>query len=186
MLQKFSVHDQQYQECAFDYGNIYQVIATTDSQRLEIGTGTGQVDLLMQLAGQIDPPFYILYVLVLSRLNQEPGRYQSPPLETTSELAAFLDEYRSYLETDGRHHIWIGAIDGTGLLVYDQHNVIYAYGPIARYESVLQKAGYKEQSFSFPVPHIHSFHEANDPYEDKILRHWDWQYFPLAEHDLYD
>lgn len=165
----------------FLYGRIYE----DENNRLKIASDTNQVDLLLDLIDCLNPSYYVLYVLIVSRLDNELGRYQSPLFESKEELADFLNEFKSYIETDARHHIWIGTLDNSGLLIYDQHNVIYAYGNIDQYKTVLNKNQYKMQSFGFPVPHIHYYHKENDESEKEILRVLDWGIFPLEDGDMY-
>ncbi len=74
-------------------------------------------------------PFCILYVLTIPRSEERPGRYESAPV-SREEARQFLSRFREFFENDARHHIWIKSIDGPDLLVYDKHNVIYAYGPL--------------------------------------------------------
>ncbi len=183
---KFAIPDSEYNDINFDYGNIYEIEQTTVNNRLVIGPTGSQIDLILQLADNLNPPYFILYVLVARRLDNEYGRYESPTLDTKEELTEFLIEYKEYLETDGRHHIWIGTYDNSGLLIYDQHNVIFAYGQLDNFISILTLNGFKEQEFTFPAPHIHNFHDDNDIYEERILKHWDWEISPLAENDEYD
>jgi len=73
-------------------------------------------------------------------------------------------EFKNYFETDGRHHIWICTVDNSGRFIYDQHNVIFAYGQIDKYVSVLKKEGFEEREFSFPSPHAHSYKPSNDKF----------------------
>jgi hypothetical protein len=183
---KFAIPDSEYNDINFDYGNIYEIEQTTANQRLQIGPTGNQIDLILQLADNLNPPYFILYVLIVTRLGNEYGRYESPTIDTKEELADFLIEYKEYFETDGRHHIWIGTYDNSGLLIYDQHNVIFAYGHLDNYISFLTLNGFKEQEFTFPTPHIHNFHDDNDVYEERILKHWDWDISPLGENDEYE
>ena len=125
-------------------------------------------------------------MLVVSRLNNEYARYESPQIETKQELAKFLNEYREYFETDGRHHVWVGTFDNSGLLIYDQHNVIFAYGQFDKYIEILEREGFIEQKFSFPYPHCHNFYDDNDKFEKSILNHWEWELSPLGDNDEYD
>lgn len=166
----------------FFYGKIYE----TGDNCFKIAADINQVNLLLQLAGSLNPPYFILYVLVTSRLGNELGRYQSTLFETKEQLSEFLLTFKEYLETDGRHHIWVGTIDDSGLLVYDQHNVIFAYGSSDGYLNILKNNDFKEQAFLYPAPHIHNYHSENDKYEELILNDYDWQMFPIQEHDLYE
>jgi hypothetical protein len=183
---KFAIPDAEHNDINFDYGNIYEIEQTTANKRLQIGPTGNQIDLILQLADNLNPPYFILYVLVVTRLGNEYGRYESPTIDTKEELTDFLIQYKEYLETDGRHHIWIGTYDNSGLLIYDQHNVIFAYGQLENFISILTLNSFKEQEFTFPAPHIHNFYEDNDVYEERILKHWDWDISPLAENDEYD
>ena len=181
---KFTSYDKLGHEITHDYGKIYEISA--NGKQLKIAASKNQVDLLLKLAVSITPPFYILYVLVVTRHDNEHGRYQSPLLETKEELNDFLTEYTEYFETDARHHIWICTIDNSGRFFYDQHNVIFAYGQLDNYITILQSEGFKDQEFSFPAPHAHAYNQSNDKFEESILQHWDWDFSPLAEEDEYD
>jgi hypothetical protein len=75
------------------------------------------------------------------------------------------------------------APDEGATLVYDKHNVIYAYGPLEQYSAILQKAAYVEEEFGLPFPHGHYYHDVNDSKVEDLLQYWDWQYFPLQEVD---
>lgn len=179
---KFTSYDDKGHEVTHDYGKIFEV----DESRLTIAASTNQIALILKLVDTLNPPFYILYVLVVSRLDNELGRYQSPLIETKEELTDFMLEYKHFFETDGRHHLWICTLDNSGRFIYDQHNVIFAYGHIKKYIALLNREGFKEQNFSFPVPHAHAYNESNDRFEESILNYWNWSIFPLANGDEYD
>ncbi len=169
-----------------EYGKVFETETTNAYQRLKIGADNKQIDLMLKLCENLNPPYFILYVLVVPRHGHEQGRYQSRPIENINEVRLFFNEYKDYLETDGRHHVWIGTVDNSGILIYDQHNVIFAYGSLEKYKRTLRTLGFHEKPFSFPVPHAHRFNTDNDQFEEKILQHWDWSIFPLTEHDTYD
>jgi len=168
-----------------DYGNLFFEESCGPTTRLVIGPTAGWVDLLIELSAELSgKPWWILYVLLVPRLgNREPGRYQSPPFETHSELSAFLAAFRGYFEGDGRHHVWIGSAARDGTLVYDQHNVLFAYGPIERFKSILRSRGYDEQEFWFPAPHTHHYHEEDDAEEERLMGELEWAWFPLQPGD---
>ncbi|HEY7086520.1 MAG TPA: hypothetical protein VH518_00445 [Tepidisphaeraceae bacterium] len=138
-----------------DYGNLYFEQPCGPSTRLVIGPAARHVELLTELAAELGGnPWYVLYLLLVPRLgNRPPGRYQSPPFQTHRELSAFLASFRSFFEGDGRHHVWVGSAANDGLLVYDQHNVIFAYGPLERYKEILRARTFGQSQFWFPVPH---------------------------------
>ena len=163
----------------FSYGNIYCI----NDSSLVAGADAKQVELLLKLADSLEPPFFILYVLLVSRRNHPHGRYQSPPINTRAELAAFLRHFKQYIETDGRHHIWIGTANNSGLLVYDRHNVIIGYGGLDSYADILKHNGFVEKDVLIPFPHMHRFYDENDAHEWSIFKYFDWIHFPLEPVD---
>ena len=48
------------------------------------------------------------------------------------------------------------------LLIYDQHEWIWAYGDLPAYTRVLQGRGFTEGEVVLPVPHSHSYNAAFD------------------------
>jgi hypothetical protein len=68
-------------------------------------------------------------------------------------------------------------------LVYDQHNVIYAYGPLNRFEEVLRKQGFKTGAVRFPSPHAHNYNPENDEEETRVLEYCEWLPTPLMKDD---
>lgn len=181
-LVKFAVGALESPLEAYDYGNVFE----QHENVLKISASKDQIQLLLQLIEGLEPPFYVLYVLVVSRTEKELGRYQSPLFESKSELVDFLMAYKNYFETDGRHHLWIGSVKNNDLFVYDQHNVIFSYGNIEQCRNRLIKNNYVEKAFVFPAPHVHCYHEQNDKYEEKLLSAFEWQLFPLQKQDIYD
>lgn len=184
-LPKFNILAPDGNAIKYNYGKIYRIEQTTESDRLVAAADEDQTNLLLKLAETLNPPYYILYVLLTSRLGNQRGRYQSPLFETIDDLRYFLNKYADFFETDARHHLWIGTLDNSGLLVYDQHNVIYAYGNSENYVHTLSNEGFHEQDFHFPTNHCHYYHPENDKFEEAILKEIDWQIFALAENDEY-
>ncbi len=153
-------------------------------ERLVIGPSDNHLDMMVALAGTWSTQeFYVLYVLLISHTGSQPGRYQSPLFESFEDLQMFLYSYEQFLQTDGRHHLWIGSPTNDGLLIYDQHDVIFAYGDLSRYESVVKGQSFSERDFWFPVPHGHNYPATNAKPEEELLRHFDWRYSPLKEGD---
>ena len=160
---------------AHDYGVIYFREPCGDSERLVLGASKKQIALLDKLSASFpSEQTYALYVLLVSHLGHSRGRYQSPLFQTHEDLQVFLYTFQEYFESDGRHHLWIGTPDGSAMLVFDQHDVIFAYGDLNTYEKILIKEGYTPKEFWFPSPHGHSYNPENDKYEDEIIGHFDW------------
>ncbi|MCP4542989.1 MAG: hypothetical protein GY832_38215, partial [Chloroflexi bacterium] len=149
-----------------------------------IGPTSGQIALLCDLASVFpERKYYFLYVLLLSHADNRKGRYQSPPIESYQDLELFLWTFQTFFEQDGRHHIWVASVASDDLLVYDQHNVIFAYGNIDGFEERLRELGYEEKEFWFPVPHAHTYPAANVHQEQGVLEYYDWHWSELQEGD---
>ncbi|MFN3963088.1 MAG: hypothetical protein ACK4NQ_08945 [Fimbriimonadaceae bacterium] len=183
MPSKFMSYDMNIEGAPHDYGNVYYRVPAGNRERLVIGPSRNHVDLLLALAKTFPTQeFYVLYVLLVSKTGADQGRYQSPLFESHKELEDFFLKFRDFFEGDGRHHIWIGTPSNEGLLVYDRHNVIYAYGPLAAYTHILASRGFLEQEFSFPVPHGHGYPASGQP-EQELFQYCQWQHHPLNSAD---
>jgi hypothetical protein len=183
MLPKFTNAETLDNEGIYDYGLLYMLESYPAYTRLKIGASASGIDLLMRLSDTLEAPFFCLYVLVVSRSETAVGRYQSPWIASRAELLDFLLDYKALLETDGRHHLWISSPDMGATLVYDRHNVLYAYGPLEKIAASLDEMGYRAENFELPFPHAHYFHSENDAKVEELLQYWDWQHFPLQEVD---
>ncbi len=87
----------------------------------------------------------MLSVLLVPRQGErQPGRYQSPLPLSLEQVATFCRRFTPFLQGDGRHHLWIGSAVNAGLLIYDQHDWIWAYGDLPAYVRVLQERGFTE------------------------------------------
>ena len=171
-------------EAPFQYGNCWAVEKTTGPSRLVIAPADRYIELITRLTAVMREPFGILYVLLVPRAGGESGRYQSPAPVSRAELEEFLWQYQDLIEKDARQHLWVSSVDGSSLLVYDNHNVIYAYGPLADFENVLRSNGLTLcEAVSFPVPHMHRYNVEFDQQAREIMKHWSWIRFPLQESD---
>ncbi len=150
--------------------------------RLVMAPARGQVALVQRLVSCLPEPLRLLYVLVVPRgTNVLPGRYEAPELsrvETTDVLA----EFSSFLEQDGRHHLWV-ASPGHGTIVYDRHNLIYAYGPLECYERQAIQQGLHAGRPEVPSPHWHAYHPEFDASQHALLQRFDWVRSALRESD---
>ena len=98
-------------------------------------------------------------------------------------MESFLLEFREYFETDGRHHVWVMSVPESSTLVYDQHNVIYAYGPLQEFTEILNESGLQRGTVRFPSPHSHNYNPENDDAEERLLQRWEWLESPLLPDD---
>ena len=168
------------------YPNVYSVEQTTGPQRLIIGPSARHVEVLLSLAESWRRDYYLLYILLVPRLGKrEPGRYQSPGPLSFEQVATFCRHFAPFLEGDGRHHLWVGSTVNAGLLIYDHHDWIYAYGELPEYVRMLRLRGFKEGEIDLPVPHAHGYNADYDAAEDEMASYCEWSYFPLEPGDEY-
>jgi len=165
------------------YANSWDVQKTRGPERLVIGPESNQVELMLDLAQALAEPFGILYLLLISRRGREPARYQSPYPCERAEVESFFRSFKEFFEFDGRHHVWLISLPDSSTIVYDQHNVIYAYGPRQQFQDVLRKQGFRRGSVIFPAPHSHHYNSEFDDEEERLLAYWHWQQSPLQESD---
>jgi hypothetical protein len=183
-MDKLAVINESKEWVAHDYGNVFFRQPMSSGERLVIGPSREHVEVMLSLAKTWrTQQFYALYVLLVSHSGAELGRYQSPLIQSFEDLQVFFYTYESFLESDARHHIWIGSPSNDGLLIYDQHNAIFAYGDLSRYEQVLSSRRFSRDEFWFPFPHSHSYPATNVQQEEELLRHFLWQWSPLQEGD---
>jgi hypothetical protein len=168
----------------FEYPNIWAREKTSGPDRLVIAPHADYALLLTKLAECLEPPFLLLYVLAIPRGGGEPGRYESKYSFSRPQLQVFLSDYAEFLEKDARHNLWIRSTSGEGMLVYDRHNVIYAYGQLELFATVLHASSLTESNdVRFPSPHAHHYHPQFDSDENRILRNEEWTRFPLRPGD---
>jgi hypothetical protein len=166
-----------------EYGKIFEIESTPSFTRLKIASDHEQIELLLKLCLNLTPPYFIHYVLVTSSLGNQLARYRSNEINSLKSVSEFLNEFKEFLEFDGRHHIWISNKDNSEILVYDQHNVIFSYGQLNNQLAILKAEGYKQTSFNFPYPHAHHFNPEFNILEEKILKYWPWVLFGLTPDD---
>jgi hypothetical protein len=120
---------------------------------------------------------FVLWVLHTPRAATPPGRYQSPPLEIR-EVVAFLECFAAFLENDARSDVWVLSQE-PATIVYENHDLIYAYGPLDRFERVLRNRGFESGKISIPSPHAHNDHAEFDSAEKAVAGALDWRVTPL-------
>ncbi|WP_345842827.1 hypothetical protein [Shewanella algae] len=165
------------------WDDIYKVEAYPNFSRLLIGCRAREIPLILEFCKEMEGPFGVLHVLLVSRLGKESGRYQSPYPLSYDELELFLYEHQEYFERDGRHHLWVSSVSGEGQFIYDNHNYIYAYGDIDTYVGKLKLKGFSEGEINIPAPHCHNYHAEFDGEEESVNNAFDWLYSPLQDGD---
>jgi hypothetical protein len=183
-LFKFGYIDEVGAELPYQHKNIWAREKTSGPNRLVIAPSSGQVSLLSKLAAVMPEPYFLLYVLHTPRSDVAPGRYQSPEPTSFDQLTRFLGKFRDFLEGDARHDLWIGLPDKSSLVVYDRHQILFAYGPHDAFESILNENGLQEmEQVRLPDPHIHRYNQEFDLQAAELLNYWPWKYSPLQPSD---
>ncbi|HEU4429803.1 MAG TPA: hypothetical protein VFT98_13660, partial [Myxococcota bacterium] len=77
----------------FAYENEWRREHTTSVDRLAIAPARGHLALMRELAAIWRAEIYVLYVLLVSRLGNEPGRYESPEPISRGHVAEFLARF---------------------------------------------------------------------------------------------
>ena len=187
MRPKFGRLDSSGEAVPNDYGNVFFRQPCGDSERLVIGPTGSQIQLLDSLASAFtSQEYYLLYILLLSHSGRSPGRYESPIVPNHNDLQLFIWTFQTFFENDGRHHLWVASPSSNDMLIYDQHDVVFAYGNLDSFESVLVEGGFKNAEFWFPSPHTHGFDPANAVVEDELIGYFDWKYYELQPGDEWD
>jgi hypothetical protein len=168
----------------FDYPNVWAIESTTGADRLIVAPRSGQVDRIIEFLRVMTAPFWILYVLTVARGQSPEARYQSAEPLDREATEAFFIRYRSFFENDARHNIWLKSATTTDLLVYDKHNVIYAYGNLPAFQALLNAGSLQQvDKVTFPSPHTHNYNAEFDDHEQDLMRYVHWTQSPLHESD---
>ena len=181
---KFGYVDEAGVETPYRHRNIWALEKTSGPDRLVIAPSSGQVEILLKLVAVMPEPYFLLYVLHTPRSDVAPGRYQSPEPVSLGQLIQFLGKFSNFLEGDARHDLWIGSPDKSFLLVYDRHQILFAYGPLDSFKSVLIDNRLQEANeVRLPAPHIHRYNQEFDPLAADLMNFWLWKQFPLQDSD---
>jgi hypothetical protein len=153
---------------AHDYGKVFARQNASTTPRLCIGASTDGSGLLQALSQFLSEPLLLLYVLVVPR-GSVPGRYQSDDL-TRDQCDILFQRFAHFWDHDGRHSIWLHSRTDSSTLVYDRHNLIYAYGSLAPFESLLASLGYSAtRTLSVSFIHQHAYHAEFDHLERELV-----------------
>lgn len=153
-----------------------------DRSRIVAGVSDDGVSLISELIDDQCEPCFLLYVLHTPRGEGKAGRYQSPSLSPNDTLE-FLTKFSDFLSFDSRFDLWIHSQQAQSTIVWDRHNLIYAYGDLGRVEKILAHNGFNAGSPSIAAPHFHHYHAEFDNYAKDILGFYEWSYTPLKPED---
>ncbi len=152
------------------------------SHRLTASVPGSDPGVIEQMIGCLNPPYSLLYVLHTPRGEADAGRYQSPEL-SFAEVRQFLGKFRSFLSSDGRFDLWAHSPVEAATIVWDRHDLLFAYGPVDRYATKLVEMGFSEGEPRIPAPHEHCYHSEVDDLARELIAYFDWSYSPLHASD---
>jgi hypothetical protein len=159
-MQKLSFLDEdEWKE--YSYALTYTISGNQDKCRIIAGVSDEKIEVFERLATCLQPPYFLLYVLHTPRVEGKEGRYQSPAI-SVKDFSLFMAHFGNYLKSDGRFDIWIHSPSDNATVVWDRHNLIFAYGPIKQYEHELHSLGYTEGTCEVPGPHQHHYRQECD------------------------
>jgi hypothetical protein len=168
----------------YEYPSRWTIEETSGPNRLQVTVSEGHVDLLLKLIDHMADPFWILYLLIVARSEGDPGRYQSADPLSVNETKDMLSGFRDFFESDGRHNLWIASTTSADMLVYDRHDVIYCYGDLLKFQSILAALGIERGDLLLaPDPHSHHYHASLDAEQKRLLKSREWLRTPLKDHD---
>jgi hypothetical protein len=168
----------------FRYENTFQRQMTEERERLVIAPSNDHIEVILRLIREMTPPYWVLYILMVPHHDSSrAGRYQLGGSWDDDASRELLTSFKDFFEGDARHHLWIGSNSDRSMVVYDQHNVIFAYGPVDQFAAILQAQGLQEGPVNYPYPHTHHFRSAFDHFEQELLTHYSATWYPLEDGD---
>lgn len=159
----------------------FQIQRTTGPTRLAISSPASPIALLEEFSSTLPSPLFLLWVLHTPRTEAPRGRYQSEPLEN-EDVIVFLRSFGAFFEQDARSDIWVHSHE-PATLVYERHGLIYAYGPLERFQRVLKDHGFEAGNVLIPSPHAHNYHAELDGAEEAVASALHWTATPLHPED---
>jgi hypothetical protein len=101
---------------------------------------------------------------------------------------ATLKRFGAFLTADSRYDLWIRSetdkdSPAGATLVWDRHNLLYAYGPLDRFAAALTARGFEPGRPSMDFEHIHHYRPRFDEDAAAWREAFDWSWSPLREAD---
>ena len=164
------------------YAARFSVQSAGGTPQLIVGVPAGEAMIFERLVLSLAEPYVLLYVLHTPRGEGDEGRYESPKLSAT-QFRSFMEKYGAYLSSDARFDVWAFSVPERSTLVWDRHNLVYGYGPIDRFVSVLRSLGFVEGASDVPVPHSHHYRAEWDAHAAGVLSEFPWSHSALRPED---
>lgn len=157
-------------------------VSAAGTPRVVAGVPGSDPSLLLALAGGLEAPLFVLYVLHTARGEGPTGRYQSVELDHDA-LRAFVEDHRAFLSGDGRFDLWVYSPSQRATLVWDRHDLLHGYGPVDGYVEALEARGFTPGAPGMTQPHVHHYRPGLDEQARAVLARFDWAWSPLRPED---
>ncbi|MHC4960119.1 MAG: hypothetical protein ACYTGN_17320 [Planctomycetota bacterium] len=132
------------------------------------------IELMLEFLRHVDGPLVALYLLIENTGGRPPGRYQSPVPVSRRALRRFCERFADFLERDSRHAFWILDNRSEQRLIFDRHDLVFAYGRLDDFEKVLVARGYTPgEAKGLPIDH-RPLDRWLDQEEDRLMDWWPW------------
>ncbi|HSP14519.1 MAG TPA: hypothetical protein VLV78_07200 [Thermoanaerobaculia bacterium] len=152
------------------------------TERLVIAPSADPLGVARALVQELSSPVFLLWVLHTPRGGSRIGRYQSPPLQVT-DADALLGRFAAFFEEDARSDIWVHSVAPAATIVFERHNLIYAYGDLPRFTAELIRRGMQKGKVHIPSPHAHNYHPDHDASEREFAASQSWSITSLRSGD---
>lgn len=167
---------------SYSHRPVYAVSPLERGERILAGVPSGDPSPFTRLVSCLEPPYFLLYVLHTPRGEGDAGRYQSPPV-SLEQFQEFMRRFGSYFCSDARFDIWAHSATEQATVVWDRHDQLFAYGPLAKFSSELNALGFTFGDASISFPHQHHYRAEFDPDAQALLAGLAWSYSPLQPED---
>lgn len=152
-------------------------------ERTMIGASSNHLEMLLEMAAAIPSASFSLMYVLLRPGDPRDGRYKSPDFSSLSEVRTLFERFAGYFTGDGNHQLWLlSAVEGA-FLIYDQHDVITAYGECDDYESLLTARGFRSGKFYLPRRPIYFSPENAGAEAKRLVECFDWERSDLQKYD---
>jgi hypothetical protein len=138
------------------------------------------IAVLLELLGD---SFRVMYVKESEHGTVERGRYTLDRFFSRDDCVELMIAFQELFIADGRCNVWFTDVDSRSVVVYDQHDLIYFYGP--RWRAIPKLLGLgilpgRVRRIS-REPHAHLTARRQDPLEQELVHQAGTNWEPLLE-----
>jgi len=175
----------------WQHRNVYERSTRNGVPVVVIGKTSDHVGMIQGLLDSMTEPLWVMYALLVPRGlgGEAAGRYSSNHAIPKDLVRDFFNANYDFFETDARHQIWVSSDPHRSeMLVWDQRDRIFAYGPVDDFEATCRYSGLTAGPVEFPPGLTPSYGAVFDADERRIISGqdlaWSWTKSPLQPTDL--